>query len=217
VRSRLALLLCCALASSCATFEGTRTPATSIAWDTELGATREPPSRESGGGLLGYSSSLFSIKRSLDADWDGVPLSSEEFISIVMSAVAPNSRRQAIIGAIPLNVQPQDERLNRWKIQEINSGTIVTEWMSIRGKTAGLWLWKKEYLTEVRHTISVRPATRNRSLLSYSIKTEVRERPNAEYPWVSADVELGRTAQSEIRAAISTALDAATKGKVIKK
>lgn len=62
-----------------------------------------------------------------------------------------------------------------------------------------LW-WKKRYDTEVRHVITVKQAVRSEHLSSYSIQTEVRERPNPSYAWAPADPELGRAAFLKVKA-----------------
>lgn len=215
--ARLSIPLACLLTASCATLGPPEAPATIITWDTESGETRDPPSRPHGRAFLPDRLSSMDRARSIDVDWDGVPLSSEEFVRTVRIAVEPQSPRLAVPGTQSFVVQPLADSTVRWKIFEVNSGTIVTEWTPIKGKTAGLWLWQKEYLTEVRHTISARPATLVRNALSYSIKTEVRERPNSEYPWRLADAELGRASQSQLRTVVGLALEAATKGRTRKK
>ena len=90
-----------------------------------------------------------------------------------------------------------DER--SWGIASSNEGQITTDWQRIQGREAGFLWWKKRYDTEVRHVITVKQAFRSSSLSSYSIETEVRERPNANYDWAPANPELGRTSFERIK------------------
>ena len=101
--------------------------------------------------------------------------------------------------AVTLN-DAADAGADTWGIASSNDGQIVTDWQAVPGREAGVLWWKKRYDTEVRHIITVKQAMRSEHLSSYSIQTEVRERPNPSYAWASADPELGRAAFMKIKA-----------------
>jgi hypothetical protein len=108
------------------------------------------------------------IIRKPEMYWGGVPLSAAELTaSITKSLHAANP-------PIP--------------IQSSRDGEISTDWLPVPGKTTGVLLWKREWQAQAKHTITVRPSfgdPTNRS--EVSVATEVRERPNNNYPWEPAD------------------------------
>jgi hypothetical protein len=87
----------------------------------------------------------------------------------------------------------------RWEISESNEGQITTDWKPTKGKTVGLFRWKKEYQTEVRHIITIKRSYKSQDYSNFSIETEVRERPNANYKWAKGNPELGRSSFKEIK------------------
>jgi hypothetical protein len=93
-------------------------------------------------------------------------------------------------------------------VADQSEGQIVTDWKPIRGKNAGLLWWKKEYQSEVRHTITIKQALYSPGRASYSILTEVRERPNPSYGWAAADSELGRKSFEDIKNLLLTSIRA---------
>lgn len=101
--------------------------------------------------------------------------------------------------AVTLN-DAADAGTDTWGIASSNDGQIVTDWQAVPGREAGVLWWKKRYDTEVRHVITVKQAVRSEHLSSYSIQTEVRERPNPSYAWAPADPELGRAAFLKVKA-----------------
>jgi hypothetical protein len=95
---------------------------------------------------------------------------------------------------------PEPPKLtSEWSIADSNEGQITTDWKSIPGKQAGLLWWKKHYQTEVRHIITVRASSTNKDLGAFSIKTEIRERPNENYSWAEGYSELGRKSFERLR------------------
>ena len=76
----------------------------------------------------------------------------------------------------------------------------MTDWKRIPGKKAGLGYWHKEYEAEVQHIITVQPSVRSEPSTSFVLQTQVRERPNEQYPWAPGDPELGRASFEEIKA-----------------
>ena len=101
--------------------------------------------------------------------------------------------------AVTLN-DAADAGADTWGITSSNDGQIVTDWQAVPGREAGVLWWKKRYDTEARHIITVKQAMRSEHLSSYSIQTEVRERPSPSYAWAPADPELGRAAFMKIKA-----------------
>ncbi len=96
--------------------------------------------------------------------------------------------------------QEQEKRpQSRWTIAEIKEGQLMTDWQPIIGKTTGVLFWKKTYETEVRHLITVKGSFEIPYRSGFSITTEVRERPSANYKWSDADPELGRASLTEIK------------------
>lgn len=89
--------------------------------------------------------------------------------------------------------------ISRWEISESNEGQITTDWKAIKGRTVGLFWWKKEYQTEVRHIITITRSYKSQNYSNFSIETEVRERPNSNYKWAKANPELGRSSFKEIK------------------
>jgi hypothetical protein len=144
---------------------------------------------------------------------DNIELSPGELQAAIVSALAPPRH---FLSAVPrsstvrTSLAPEstaappadrtadgDER--GWGIASSNEGQITTDWQRIPGREAGVLWWKKRYDTEVRHVITVKQAFRSSSLSSYSIETEVRERPNANYDWAPANPELGRASFERIK------------------
>ena len=93
-----------------------------------------------------------------------------------------------------------------WTLAEYHPDKLVTSWQSIPGREAGLLWWKTLYLTEVRHTVTIRPSIDNLSLSNFVIATEVRERPNENYPWEAGNVEAGRASQNKFKHVVLLAI-----------
>jgi hypothetical protein len=122
---------------------------------------------------------------------DGIPLTPTELNRIVSEALAPALERVPAT-ARSLMPTPVASAGAPWTVAESNQGQFTTDWRPIRGRTAGVLWWKKTYESEVHHVITIMPSYRSPALANLSVITEVRERPNAQYPWVAGDAELGR-------------------------
>lgn len=88
----------------------------------------------------------------------------------------------------------------------------VTDWREIPGREAGVLWWRKPWLTEIRHEVRALPSSRDPAKLSnVAIDSELRERPNASYPWQPAEVATpaARAAHAEIRARVLATIRAA--------
>lgn len=86
-----------------------------------------------------------------------------------------------------------------WGISESNNDKITTDWVKIKGKESGVLWWKKEFDTEVRHVITITKSDKFPVCTNFSISTQVRERPNANYAWTEANVELGYSSFKELK------------------
>ncbi len=95
---------------------------------------------------------------------------------------------------------------SRWGISESNEGQITTDWKATSGRTVGLFWWKKEYQTEVRHIITIKRSYKSQNHSNFSIDTEVRERPNSNYIWAKGNPEFGRSSFNEIKKALLDAV-----------
>jgi len=93
-----------------------------------------------------------------------------------------------------------------WTLAEYHPDKLVTGWQSIPGREAGLLWWKTLYLTEVRHTVTIKPSIDNLSLSNFVIATEVRERPNENYPWKAGNAEAGRASQNTFKHVVLLAI-----------
>ena len=93
-----------------------------------------------------------------------------------------------------------------WTLAEYHPDKLVTSWQSIPGREAGLLWWKTLYLTEVRHTVTIKPSIDNLSLSNFVIATEVRERPNENYPWETGNAEAGRASQNKFKHVVLLAI-----------
>ena len=93
-----------------------------------------------------------------------------------------------------------------WTLAEYHPDKLVTGWQSIPGREAGLLWWKTLYLTEVRHTVTIKPSIDNLSLSNFVIATEVRERPNEHYPWEAGNAEAGRASQNKFKHVVLLAI-----------
>ncbi len=209
----MALALCWAMAlGACATPDAPVTPA-HLHWDYERDGLGISEIDRKGrmwsdlpmGRLLGRLQG--------SAPLDNLELSAGELHAAIVSALAPPRRFLAAMprsGTSRASLAPEgttaapadsttDGSERGWGIASSNEGQITTDWQRIPGREAGFLWWKKRYDTEVRHVITVKQAFRSSSLSSYSIETEVRERPNANYDWAPANPELGRASFERIK------------------
>lgn len=143
-------------------------------------------------------------------------LSPRELNRAILEALAPRQRVATFMSRSPSNLSLAGQPTGRdsasgahaseaspqgtWSIASSNDGQIVTDWQAVPGREAGVMWWKKRYEAEVRHIVTVRQAMHAANLSSYSIQTEVRERPNPSYAWTSADPELGRADFLKVKA-----------------
>jgi len=144
---------------------------------------------------------------------DNIELSPSELHAAIVSALAPprhflsvgpkSSTARTSLAPEGTSAAPADRTADGdergWGIASSNEGQITTDWQRIPGREAGVLWWKKRYDTEVRHVITVKQAFRSSSLSNYSIETEVRERPNANYDWAPGNPELGRASFERIK------------------
>lgn len=213
----MALTLCLAMAlGACATADDTANATAKTArlsWDYERDGQGDGETDRRGGG------SHFDVFGRLFSDFtggarlDNIALSPEELQAAIVSALAPPRHFLAAMprsGTSRTSLAPEvapaaptdrstDAADRGWGIASSNEGQITTDWQRIPGREAGVLWWKKRYDTEVRHIITVKQALHARSLSSYSLETEVRERPNANYDWAPADPELGRASFERIK------------------
>lgn len=144
---------------------------------------------------------------------DGIDMPAPELLSLLSKALNQfDSRRPDVapgalsLGSASNSPSASDGALDAWPIAESKDGEITTDWQPIPGKKAGILWWEKYYETEVRHAITVTTAHRDPQLTSFTIRTEVRERPNVNYPWESGDSELGRKSFENIRSKLVRAV-----------
>ena len=208
----LALLALTLTLGACATADG---PATQghLRWDYErdgLGIGDDDRQRRMLSGMAGAR--LFDPLRGA-SPLDNIELSPGELQAAIVSALAPprhflsavprSSTARTTLAPEGTAAAPADRTADGdergWGIASSNEGQITTDWQRIPGREAGVLWWKKRYDAEVRHVITVKQAFRSRSLSSYSIETEVRERPNANYDWAPANPELGRASFERIK------------------
>lgn len=118
--------------------------------------------------------------------------------SIASAASSPQ-----VLGSLSASAEPPQKVASKptseWTIADSNGGQITTDWRLIPGKQAGLLWWKKTYQTEVRHVITIKSSSLGEDAAKFTITTEVRERPNDNYPWKDGDAELGRASFERIR------------------
>lgn len=230
LRGRTGLMTVALALGACATPDAPVTPAY-LHWDyerDELGINEI--GRTSGLLLEMARSNLFGALRG-SSPLDNLELSPGELHAAIVSALAPPRHFLAAMprsGTSRTSLAPDsataaptasttdgDER--GWGIASSNEGQITTDWQRIPGREAGFLWWKKRYDTEVRHVITVKQAFRSSSLSGYSIETEVRERPNANYDWVPANPELGRASFERIKGQLWTSIQVQSNRKKARK
>lgn len=129
---------------------------------------------------------------------DGIKLTPPELNHIISTALAPTAVSSAPM-ALSLNPTPATQNVSPWTISESNEGQIITDWKAIQGKKAGVLWWEKTFECETRHLITIKRSYQSSQLTNFTIVTEVRERPNVNYPWTSADPELGRASFENLK------------------
>lgn len=136
----------------------------------------------------------------------GIELTSEELKLVILRSLTQNEFSSASDMQL-INPVSENSR-DIWTISSSNDGQITTDWKPINGRTAGVLWWVKKYNCEVRHIIIVNKMLNNpNQKLEYKIITEVRERPNENYSWQTADPELGRYSYEIIKNTINSAIN----------
>jgi hypothetical protein len=92
-------------------------------------------------------------------------------------------------------------------ILSCDSEKIVTEWREILGKESGILWWKRRYISEAKHTITISRSNENHNCSNINISTEVRERPNENHEWTIGDAELGRESFTNLKMVLLTAIE----------
>jgi len=129
---------------------------------------------------------------------DGIELKPNELAGIISKILLPMPQVMHSDAKDSASSHPLQSN-SKWTISDSNKGQFTTDWRHIQGRKAGVLWWEKIYETEVRHMITIKQPYSTPNVSSFSIATEVHERPNASYPWAKADVELGRTSFEEIK------------------
>lgn len=194
-------------------------PSAPLVWDTEAGGSDDAPGRHPHAffdRLMSFGSTDLALTTS---PLEQLAWTSGELNDAILEALSRPVRMAPLMargtsGTSRMSLAPQgggtdaavtlndaaDAGSDTWGIASSNDGQIVTDWQAVPGREAGVLWWKKRYDTEVRHVITVKQAVRSEHLSSYSIQTEVRERPNPSYAWAPADPELGRAAFLKVKA-----------------
>lgn len=125
---------------------------------------------------------------------DGLDLAPTELNRVILNALATNA-------VVPAPAKPSSNPIatTQWTISESHEGKIITDWKPITGRKAGVFWWEKTYDCEVHHVIMINQSHISHGLTNFTIVTEIRERPNKNYPWVSGDPELGRASFENIK------------------
>lgn len=201
------------LLSGCATQTTSSAP---LVWDSETGGTDDAAGRHRHAlfdRLMSFGSTDFASTAPLMEQLAWTPRELNDAIIYALSRstraalqkprgthrMSLTSQDGSTDAALTLN-DANDVGMDTWGIASSNDGQITTDWQAVPGREAGVLWWKKRYDTEVRHVITVKQSMRSERFSSYSIQTEVRERPNPSYAWAPADPELGRTAFLKVKA-----------------
>lgn len=178
-------------------------------WESEsagIGVDNQSLSKALGGmfsGMFGAMSGYYGIR---GTPQDDIALSASELNDAILDALTPHPilNAQSATALAPqlhanIALHTDTNQPNSWRIADVNNGQITTDWQSVPGRTTGMWWWQKTYETEVRHIITIRQSLHSPHLTGYTIVTEARERPNHNYPWETADPELGRQSFEQLR------------------
>lgn len=148
---------------------------------------------------------MVAQRATIEGMQEGIDLTPSELSRVILRALTPRSTKIADSAIVHTSTSPSIT-MGSWTVSDSNEGQITTDWKTIPGKTAGLFSWKKEYDTQVRHIISIAKSSLSSHQTNFSILTEVRERPNKNYDWVSADPELGRKSFENIKDTLLTSV-----------
>lgn len=149
------------------------------------------------GGIIGNVEGA-AIGAAVGGLQEGIELTPPELSAVIFGALTPRTSEMPQ-GAIPIAANSPNGAKNSWTVSDSNEGQITTDWKQIPGRKAGILWWQQEYESQVRHTITIKQSFRSPRQTNYSIFTEVRERPNENYDWVSGNPELGRQSFEDIK------------------
>lgn len=199
-RLAFASLIAATLVCACATSPG---PAPLSLWDYDANARSDRMSGELMGAVIGAMSG--DLRRgSVGAagavsGFDAIALSPGDLRNLFLSAFQ-GGRAEVRVTRSSLDRTPLKAAAGvPWAIADANEGQLITDWRLVKGRTAGVGWWKKDYQARVRHIITVKHSFRSSNLSNYTIETQVEERPNEAYDWEPANFEYGRESFEEIK------------------
>ena len=222
--------LCAYSTATPAKSDTSENPSGALIWDFEK-KMKQP--KQSSGSRLNQLKSFKKIKPRDDTGLitnifnQGIPLKTRELSKVISHGISPQESHSSTLRiAQTRNLKPpstssafalesitpaskdntQKPTSITWTLAEYHPDKLVTSWQSIPGREAGLLWWKTLYLTEVRHTVTIKPSIDNLSLSNFVIATEVRERPNEHYPWEAGNAEAGRASQNKFKHVVLLAI-----------
>ena len=139
----------------------------------------------------------------------GIKLKAAELNELILTSLTSLNTLPERKNTLPTEIKKENfpDLSNAWAVSNSNEDQIITDWKRIKGRKAGILWWLKEYECEVRHIITLKKSLDNpEETLSYSILTEVQERPNENYKWEKVDSELGRESFETIKNKINESI-----------
>ena len=224
-------VLCAYSTATPAKPDTSKNPSGALIWDFEKKMKR--PKQSSGSRLNQLKSFANEIKSKNDTGLiknifnQGIPLKTRELSKVISHGISPQESHSSTLriaqtrslkppttasafgleSTTPASTHATKEPTSTtWTLAEYHPDKLVTGWQSIPGREAGLLWWKTLYLTEVRHTVTIKPSIDNLSLSNFVIATEVRERPNENYPWEVGNAEAGRASQNKFKHVVLLAI-----------
>ncbi len=224
-------VLCAYSTATPAKPDTSKNPSGALIWDFEKKMKQAKGSR--GTRLNKFNSLAKKIKPRDDTALitnifnQGIPLKTRELSKVIYRGISPQESHSsklrtaknrslrpstkasafALESTAPTSTQATQKPTSiTWTLAEYHPDKLVTSWQSIPGREAGLLWWKTLYLTEVRHTVTIKPSIDNLSLSNFIIATEVRERPNENYPWKAGNAEAGRASQNTFKHVVLLAI-----------
>ena len=225
------IVLCAYSTATPAKSDTSENPSGALIWDFEK--KMKQPKQSSGSRLNQLKSFANEIKSKNDTGLiknifnQGIPLKTRELSKVISHGISPQESHSSTLriaqtrslkpsttsSAFALeSTTPASTHATKkptsitWTLAEYHPDKLVTSWQSIPGREAGLLWWKTLYLTEVRHTVTIKPSIDNLSLSNFVIATEVRERPNENYPWEAGNAEAGRASQNKFKHVVLLAI-----------
>lgn len=89
---------------------------------------------------------------------------------------------------------------------------LVTGWSVRKGKTLGIWKWRKQWQERERFTITFYATPNGRAEASMDVVVELEERPNDHYEWMSVAAERKTHADDRATWAMQRLLHACLRG-----